>query len=154
MKKYILLFLIIQSFLLNMNKNTWAQNPEWIVYNTSNSGLPSNSVRSIAIDGTGNKWIGTAGADSGLAKFDGTNWAIYNLELCANAITSLDLITSLAIDISENIWIGVGYFGGDMFYGCLMNFDKDTTWTIYNVANSQFTVDYVTLIDIDGFNNK
>ena len=32
-------------------------------------------VNSIAIDGSGNKWIGTW---NGLAKFDGTNWTVYN----------------------------------------------------------------------------
>jgi ligand-binding sensor domain-containing protein len=32
----------------------------WTVYNTSNSGLPDNYVNAIAIDGQGNKWIGTA----------------------------------------------------------------------------------------------
>jgi ligand-binding sensor domain-containing protein len=31
----------------------------WTVYNTSNSRLPDNYVRAIAIDGQGNKWIGT-----------------------------------------------------------------------------------------------
>ncbi|CUT01050.1 T9SS type A sorting domain-containing protein, partial [Candidatus Kryptobacter tengchongensis] len=31
----------------------------WRVYNTSNSGLPDNWVYAIAIDGQGNKWIGT-----------------------------------------------------------------------------------------------
>jgi ligand-binding sensor domain-containing protein len=49
--------------------------PEWIVYNTSNSGLPDNSVSAIAIDAQGNKWIGTLG---GLAKFDGSSWTVYN----------------------------------------------------------------------------
>jgi ligand-binding sensor domain-containing protein len=38
----------------------------WTVYNTSNSELPSNWVYSIAIDGQGNKWIGT---DGGLAVY-------------------------------------------------------------------------------------
>ena len=32
-------------------------------------------VTSIAIDGSGNKWIGTD--DGGLAKFDGTTWTVY-----------------------------------------------------------------------------
>jgi ligand-binding sensor domain-containing protein len=48
----------------------------WTVYNTSNSGLPYNYVFAIAIDGQGNKWIGTNGG--GLAKFDGVNWTVYN----------------------------------------------------------------------------
>jgi ligand-binding sensor domain-containing protein len=34
----------------------------WTVYNTSNSGLPSNYVNAIAIDGQGSKWIGTSKA--------------------------------------------------------------------------------------------
>ena len=36
-----------------------SQTPEWIVYNTRNSGLPDNWVWSLAIDEQGNKWIGT-----------------------------------------------------------------------------------------------
>jgi ligand-binding sensor domain-containing protein len=50
----------------------------WTVYNTLNSGLPNNWVYAIAIDGQGNKWIGTLGG--GLAKFDGVNWTVYNTE--------------------------------------------------------------------------
>ena len=45
----------------------------WTVYNDTNSGLPNNTVTSIAIDGSGNKWIGT---DFGLAVFSGGNSAI------------------------------------------------------------------------------
>ena len=37
-------------------------------YNKTNSGLPSNWVYAIAIDGNGNKWIGT----------DGGGLAVYN----------------------------------------------------------------------------
>jgi hypothetical protein len=33
----------------------------WTVYSTSNSGLPDYRVNAIAIDGNGNKWIGTNG---------------------------------------------------------------------------------------------
>ena len=39
--------------------------------------LPCNYVTSIAIDGSGNKWIGTVYWYGGLAKFDGTNWTDY-----------------------------------------------------------------------------
>jgi hypothetical protein len=39
----------------------------WTVYKTSNSGLPDNRVFAIAIDGQGNKWIGTYGG--GLAVY-------------------------------------------------------------------------------------
>jgi len=39
-----------------------------VFYNHANSGLPSNDVRSLAIDGNGTKWIGTG--DGGLAAFN------------------------------------------------------------------------------------
>ena len=67
---YFFAFVLISFF------NIYSQNPEWVVYNTSNSGLPSDTVNAIAIDGNGNKWIGTY--DRGLAKFDGTNWTVYD----------------------------------------------------------------------------
>jgi ligand-binding sensor domain-containing protein len=38
----------------------------WVVYDTSNSNLPSNFIRVITIDEQGNKWIGT---DGGLAVY-------------------------------------------------------------------------------------
>ena len=41
---------------------------EKVNYNSANSGLPDNYVHAIAIDGEGNKWIGTD--RGGLAKFD------------------------------------------------------------------------------------
>jgi sugar lactone lactonase YvrE len=50
---------------------------KWTVYNTENSGLPFHYVNAIAIDGQGNKWIGTWGG--GLAKFDGVTWTVFAL---------------------------------------------------------------------------
>ena len=67
----------------------------------SNSGLPDNNVSSIAIDGSGNKWIGTWGGD--LAKFDDTNWTVYNT---SNSGLPNNHVSSIAIDGSGNKWIG------------------------------------------------
>jgi ligand-binding sensor domain-containing protein len=77
----------------------------WTVYNTSNSGLPSNDVRAIAIDGQGNKWIGTP--NGGLAKFDGVNWTVYNT---SNSGLPSNSVHAIAIDEQGNKWIGT--FGG------------------------------------------
>jgi len=44
-----------------------SQTPEWIVYDTDNSGLPHLAVPALAFDGPGNKWIGTWGG--GLAVY-------------------------------------------------------------------------------------
>lgn len=39
----------------------WSQAADWTVYSTSNSGLPHNSICSLACDARGNVWIGTRG---------------------------------------------------------------------------------------------
>ncbi len=44
---------------------------EWTGFNTENSGLPSNQVKSVYIAGDGVKWFGT---DKGLTSFDGGEW--------------------------------------------------------------------------------
>ncbi len=73
----------------------------WTVYNTSNSGLPSNSVGTIAIDENGTKWIGTV--YDGLAEFDGTNWTIYNT---SNSGLPNNEVLTIVIDVNDTKWIG------------------------------------------------
>jgi hypothetical protein len=115
--------------------------PEWIVYNTSNSGLPDNYVSAIAIDRVGNKWIGTW--SRGLAKFDGANWRVYNTY---NSGLPDDDVYAIAIDGEGNKWIGT-------WYGGLVKFD-DVNWTVYNTSNSGLPDNYVWAIAIDAQGNK
>ena len=77
-----------------------SQTQEWTVYNTSNSGLPNDSIYALAIDEQGNKWIGTRGG--GLAKFDGETWTVYNT---SNSGLPFDGVYALAIDAQANLWI-------------------------------------------------
>ena len=78
-------------------------NTVWKIYNLNNSKIPSNEVLSLAIDHQNNVWIGTA-ADpfdptgknpiGGLAKFDGTDWILYNTfnsDINQNWIYALDV---------------------------------------------------------------
>ncbi|MDR3653910.1 MAG: two-component regulator propeller domain-containing protein [Paludibacter sp.] len=150
----------------------------WTVYTTSNSGLPSNNVTSIAIDGSGNKWIGT---DAGLVKFDGTSWIVINNLPTKN-------INAIVIDKSGNKWIGTEFglakFDGTNMtiynkfnsglpdndvssiaiddsgnkwigtsYGGLGKFN-DTNWTVYTTSNSGIPDNEVRTISIDGAGNK
>jgi ligand-binding sensor domain-containing protein len=110
------------------------------VYNTSNSGLPDNSAISIAIDGSGNKWIGIY--HGGLAKFDGTTWTVYNT---SNSGLPNNWVEPIAIDGNGNKWIGT--------YGGLAKFDG-TNWTVYNTSNSGLPDNDVGSIAIDGSGNK
>jgi hypothetical protein len=84
--------------LVKLNKSTG----EIIVlfYDKWNSKLPDNWVYAIAIDGVGNKWIGT---DWGLAKFDGVNWTVYNT---SNSGLPYNRVNAIAIDGQGNKWIG------------------------------------------------
>ncbi|MGD8353726.1 MAG: chitobiase/beta-hexosaminidase C-terminal domain-containing protein, partial [Pseudomonadota bacterium] len=67
---------------------------------TTFDGLISNSVRAIAVDRLGFKWIGT---DKGLSQFDGDkNWVTYDY---SDGLPS-NLINCVVIDPRDDIWIG------------------------------------------------
>jgi len=136
---------IIILFLLHII-DIYAQNTEWIVYDTTNSGLPYYSIDKIAIDSTGNKWIaqkGYVGTTEAIIKFDGLNWTIYNLPLFDDKI---NFINSLIIDKYGRKWIGTHYSG-------LIRFE-DTSWTEYNTSNSALPNNQVNCIAIDHNGNK
>ena len=72
----------------------------WTVYDTSNSTIPSNVVTCLAIDKSGDKWVGTS---EGLAKFDDINWTIYNV---SNSGLPNNGVNCISIDAHGNKWIG------------------------------------------------
>ncbi len=74
---------------------------EWQLYNTDNSGIVDNAVRSISIDNLGTKWIGTA---TGLNSFDGVEWKTYtDADKLAN-----NSVNDIAFEITSygpEIWV-------------------------------------------------
>ena len=83
------------------NKGLWLiQDTTFTHYNNSNSGLPCDSVRTIAIDENNNKWLGTA---RGLVKWDGTNWKHWHT---GNSNIPFNSISTMEIDRNGNLWIG------------------------------------------------
>jgi ligand-binding sensor domain-containing protein len=112
-----------------------------IYYNTENSDLPENRVKSIAVDSEGIKWIGTRGG--GLAKFDEENWTVYNRD---NSDIPDDRVQAVAIDDSGNKWLGFRGEGVAKFDG--------QNWTVYNDFNSDLPHYEVNCIAIDDSNNK
>ena len=56
-------------------------------------------VSAIAIDSTGNKWLGTIGG-GGVSKFDGTTWTTYTT---ANGLAS-NTVRAIATDSAGNKW--------------------------------------------------
>jgi ligand-binding sensor domain-containing protein len=95
----------------------------WTIYNTSNSDIPSNTVRSIAVDyNTGHIWVGTY--YGGVADFDGTNWIVYNKN---NSGLPNNSVRGISIDNNGVKWFATG--------GGLVRFDG-INWTVYNTSNS------------------
>ena len=113
-----------------------SQNLMWEVFNSSNSDLPENKLKSITMDLNQNIWLGTAG-DGGVM-FDKKKWYVYNES--TSGITN-NHVDSIAIDLNGNIWFGTGN-------GVCM-FDGDTTWTIYNSENSGLPNDDIYPLAID-----
>ncbi|OQA91071.1 MAG: Two component regulator propeller [Elusimicrobia bacterium ADurb.Bin231] len=105
---------------------------------TTIDGLANNDVNSIAIDSAGNKWFGT---NSGVSKFDGTNWTTYTT---ANGLADND-VNSIAIDSSGNKWFGT--------YGGVSKFDG-TSWVTYSTSTSGLANNPVVSIVIDSSGNK
>lgn len=112
-----------------------------IFYNKSNSDLPDSNLSHIAIDSSGNKWIGTS--LNGLVKFDDLNWTIYN---SSNSGLPINQIRPIVIDHSNNKWICTTGSG-------LVKFDG-VNWTIYRKSNSDLPSDYVWSILVDESDNK
>ena len=110
----------------------------YIKYTSSNSGLASNNVYAVAIDGAGNKWFGT---DSGVSKFDGTNWTTYT---SANGLAR-SAVHVIAIDSAGSRWFGTGGGGVSKFDG--------TNWTTYTTADG-LASNNIYAINIDSGGNK
>jgi hypothetical protein len=114
----------------------------WQVYNTTNSPIPSNRIRNIAIDGLGAVWIGTAW---GLARKVDTVWTIFDSS--TTFPPALDLmrqgiyhpwylnIEAMDVDDSGHIWISSG--------GWLCRY-SDSNWTGYKTG-----ADEISSISID-----
>lgn len=111
----------------------------WTVYDMSNSGIPENNVKSLAIDQQKRKWIGT---DNGLAVFNDTSWVIYNT---SNSGLPDNTVIAVVPDDNGNIWIGT-------MQGGLTKFDG-TNWQTWNTSNSGLPNDFVRAVAFDSTGN-
>lgn len=123
------------------SRNTLARfdGTNWILYN-ENFGLPFKTVRSIAIDESGTKWL----AMGVFMKYDDKNWTKYDM---FSGLPS-DHACDVAIDRNGNKWIGIN---AGVRQGGLVKYDG-TTWTIYNPTNSGLPDTYVFTVAVDSSN--
>ncbi len=107
------------------------------VYNTSNSGIKTNSILSIAIDKSGIIWLGT---DRGLIRYDGREWFLF--DHTNSPLPRNNHIRSVAIDPLGKIWCGLGLEAASY----IMSYDG-TSWTSFlsNVWSPPlYPVEYMT----------
>jgi len=117
-------------FFLFLSFTTFSQG--WTFYNTSNSPLPTNDIRAIAIDASGNKWIGMSNTPNpALAKFDGTNWTIF--DNTNSPLPNTGYVSALACE-GNIIWVGTT--------GGIFRFDG-TNWITYTMFNSGLPENFV-----------
>ncbi len=136
--KYLLLL-----FIFYMCSNTFSQNALWTIYDTTNSPLPINDVRTIAIDKNDNKWFGTA--YGGLVKYDGINWTIYNM---SNSPIPSNYINAIAVDSLNHLWIATG----NGMYNGLAYFDG-INWKVYNSTSTPVAFGNTQAVAIDSLGN-
>jgi ligand-binding sensor domain-containing protein len=159
------------------------QDTTWTVYNTSNSGIPSDYIVSVNVDPMGNVWVATP---NGLGMFDRADWYVFNTD---NSGLPDNFITFIVFDSFNNSkWVGtlhgglVHWFGGNFNVYDTSNselpsnmvtaFAFDTShnkwvgtgnglvyisqqgWTVYNINNSSLSDNFINSIYIDTRNRK
>lgn len=120
----------------DINGGVWKLSSDsvWTHFNTVNSSLPSDNVADIAFDQNNNKWFAT---ENGLAKFDDTNWEIFNLfnaPFITNYAYSLHFNSNNVLYVgftSSNSGVNIASFDGQNW----SDHNYNTTNTIYPNAN-------------------
>ncbi len=136
MKTQFITLLILLSTLM------FGQGNQWLTYNQTNTGLPSNSIKAIDFDGP-NAWIGII---SGLAINNGQNWDVYNT---ANSGLENNYIRCIAIDKTGTKWIGT--INGLVSINGSPN---ERSWSNYNTSNSGLSLNNITAVAVDNNNRK
>jgi len=107
----------------------------WRVYNTGNSDLPGSGITNLKVDHLGNKWMSVynwntaSGVGLVMLNSDDTAWTIFDTR---NSDIPSNTIRGINYEVGTNdlpvVWIttdaGIGRLSG-------------TTWTTFNVANTQ-----------------
>jgi ligand-binding sensor domain-containing protein len=104
---------------------------DWEVFNSTNAGLPSNTVQAIAAGANGDIWVGT---DWGLCQYSSGEWTIY--QTTDSDLPSND-ITALSMDADGSLWIGTGLDGIVVWTGTgSLQYTTDNSLLPDNTINS------------------
>jgi hypothetical protein len=109
------------------NSQTSAQNPQWMVFDTLNSVMPTNGVRHVVVDYSANKWFVSklSFTLSSVVRFGQSSWSVFSAQDSTFPICDIEAI---AIDKNNDLWIGSNGIG-------LMKFSNNM-YTLYDHTNS------------------
>lgn len=96
---------------------------DWFGFDSTNSGLPADSLTGIAADSRGRIWMATG--RSGLIEYDGKDWKTHDK---SNSPLPSDSLSAVATDSSDHIWVRLKAGQG------WIRFDGGTQWTLVPVA--------------------
>ncbi|MGV3636918.1 MAG: ligand-binding sensor domain-containing protein [Flavobacteriales bacterium] len=86
---------------------------DWTTYTPLNSPLPEYGIRDLDIDASGTVWICTA---SGLARFDGTEWSLYNNTAESHLGAVLATANTNTVAVNNDGTICLGTFNGGLHF--------------------------------------
>lgn len=101
-------------------------NNSWTLYDSSNSSIPSNSVKCMKLDTAGNIWMSYFGgyvtSFLNLTMYDGYQWHVFNT---SNSNIISDKINGIFVDSRNNVWIscteGFAMYNGYNFVNYPLN---------------------------------
>ncbi|MFH0866280.1 MAG: two-component regulator propeller domain-containing protein [Bacteroidota bacterium] len=115
---------------------------QFTVYDTSNSKIPGNLIKTVNVDSDGNVWFVTGDCFTGgnVVCYKNKSFTVYDT---TDGIPDR-FVTCIAFDNDGKIWFGSRYHGISSFDG--------KTWTNYNPLNSDFPDKHVRSISVDSLN--
>lgn len=132
MKKYRIIFIFTAVICLSLVSTMVSAyvGGAWTTYSTNNSGIASNDVRAIGVDGFGAMWFGTV---NGLSRFDGKIWETFTTtdKLAHNTVNA---IAHEKGPYGDELWVATD--GGVSVLG--VKVDAVTFSTPYTTTNSKY----------------
>lgn len=117
------------------------------IFNTTNSPLTYDKIRSIAIDKNNVIWMAAPNINLGcLATFDGKNWQVFTPE---NSMLPAKVIRDIVIDNRNNVWAAMN---GTVTSTCLLKISGNA-WKIYDQTEIGFTPYYWGNLAVDSHDN-
>lgn len=135
---YYFFSVFVLCFILFLNSISLGQSSGFTTYTITNSSIPSNNIFHVAIDESQNVWIHS---DSGLTKYDRTNWFTYNSQ---NSQLPSNNILDIKTQAGNIVWVCTD--------NGLVRIENEV-WTVYTHSNSGLINNSISDIGFDSEGN-